>query len=254
MNKLTLAFMNILGVTGRKILWHSIYKLTGIRLVQPVGYPDWAMFGAEFPAPTAALREVLPSTKLKPVEINPGIGTVHLVAVDFRQAEIFGPYKELQLNIPVVYKAQPGATGLEGDYVYKLPITSEEACRAGLEISGFPKFEASVVFEDDGDYRCCTVSVEGKHLITLQIEKVPNQPKIFTSFLYSVIDGHLLRTPFQHRGEWGSMDGQIGASFILGDHPITRDIACLGMEPTPIRRENAPRLSSILQPPEKLSL
>jgi hypothetical protein len=57
----------ILGVTGRKVLWHSIHTLTGVRFVKPVGYLEWNMIGAEFPAPIAALREMMPSPKLKPV-------------------------------------------------------------------------------------------------------------------------------------------------------------------------------------------
>jgi hypothetical protein len=165
---------------------------------------------------------------------------------------MFGPYQELQVNIPVIYETQPGISSLDGDFVVKLPITSEEACRAGVDISGFPKFQASVDFEEKRDCRRCQVKVDEKDLIMLEVEKVPIQSRTWIWYLYSVIDGHLLRTPFQNSGQWGSVDGKTGASFTLGTHPIAREIACLAMEPTPIRHEYACHLSSILQPPEKL--
>ena len=251
MNKPTLLLYNLLGEKGRKFVWSSIFFLTGKRIIQPVRFWDWTMIGAYFPAPTAALQSVLPSLKLKPVEIKPGTGLVHLRANDYHKVEIFGTFKELHVNIPVIYETQPGVPGLEGDFIVQLPLTSEEGRFMGLHAHGYPKFLASIDFEKEGDYHRCRVSVDGKHLITLEVEIVPAQQKSWSWYEYTVIDGHLLRTPFQHNGRWGSVESNKGASFVLGDHPFAREIACLGMEQVPARHDYAPQLSSILQAPEK---
>jgi hypothetical protein len=233
------------------MIWSSLFVLTGKRIIQPVRFEDWTMIGAYFPAPTAALQQALPSPKLKPAEIKPGVGLVHLRANDYRRVEIFGAFKELHVNIPVVYEAQPDAPGLEGDYILQLPLTSEEGRFMGVHAHGYPKFLASIDFKEDGDKYSCQVSVDGKHLITLEVEKAPSQQKSLIWYEYTIIDKKILRTPFQHLGQWGSVDSNTGASFVLGDHPHAKDIACLGMEQAPVRHEYAPQLRSILQVPEK---
>ncbi len=251
MNRSTLALYHLLGEKGRKIVWSSIFVLTGKRISQPVTFWDWTMIGAYFPAPVAALQEALPSPKLRPVEIKPGIGLVHLRANDYHRVDIFGAFKEFHVDIPVRYETQPGGPTLEGHYILQLPLTSEEGRFMGLHTYGYPKFLASIDFEEKRESLRCRVNVDGKDLITVEVDKMPTQQKFLCWYEYTVIDKHLLRTPFQHTGQWGSVESNTGASFTLGDHPLARDIACLGMEPTPIRHDYAPQLSSILQVPEK---
>ena len=115
----------------------------------PLRYYDWSLMLANFPAPTASIRALLPSRTLVPVELLPGLSVVTLVAFDHRRVEGLDRYQEVSVMMPVRLKPRWNVPLLPllfphwfpdlGFWVEHLPVTSQPACDAGVAIWGFPK-------------------------------------------------------------------------------------------------------------------
>ena len=59
--------MNETFFEGVKI--EQVVLSTGARIGLPVRYYDWSVIMAHFPTPTAAVRKLLPTNKLKPAQL-----------------------------------------------------------------------------------------------------------------------------------------------------------------------------------------
>jgi hypothetical protein len=201
----------------------------------PILYRDvFAIFGA-FTAPTLKLKQLLPTSKLVPVEIYPGKGLLSFMAADYRDTSI-GPYREFAITIPARYHPRfnpplfpvlrmSASLSFEA-FIWQLPLTSEVGLHAGIDIWGFPKFIADIDFSEDADSVSCTLAEEGEHILTLEVKKNPARIKTYFDYtLFSVKDRELLRTHMD--GISGSMGRSFkpgSASLALGEHTISRRI------------------------------
>ena len=217
-------------------------EVSGICFKLPVRYFDCSRIRASFPAPAAKVQEVLPSEKLKPVQIKPGTTAVSLAAYEHRHIEGFEQYNEFGISVPVLYKTADKDTGLSGIYVLHLPVTTEETCRAGVELYGFPKFIAEISLEDAGEMRRCRVRAEGKDIITLEVKKLVTESRSSDIYAYTVKDGKLLRTLIQMQGQVGTSSLAGGASYILGDHPIAEELQNMEIGETAIEYAYTPQM------------
>jgi hypothetical protein len=77
---------------------------TGVRIRLPVRYSDWSWMSALFPALAASVRRLLPTNKLKPVLLMPGITMVALAAFEYRKIADVEPYNEFAVAVPVQYE------------------------------------------------------------------------------------------------------------------------------------------------------
>jgi hypothetical protein len=221
-------------------------EVSGVRVRFPIRYFDSSMIAASFPAPAAKVQEVLPSDKLKPVQVMPGTAAVALAAMEYRHIDGLAPYNEFGVMLPVVYQTADNIPGLPGLYVLHLPVTTEEARWGGVEIYGYPKFIAEISFEDAGEMRRCRIRAEGKDIITLEVKKPVSQPQSWELYTYTVKDGQLLRTLIQQQGQIGTSDVRGGASYTLGDHTIAEELRALGMDKTSVLHQYAPQSQSML--------
>jgi len=230
-------------------------EVFGVRVRFPVRYFDWSSITAAFPAPADKVREALPSDKLKPVQVTPGIATVALIAMEYRAVEGLAPYNEFAVMVPVMYETSANVPGLPGYYVLHMPVTTEEARLAGVEIYGFPKFIAEISFEDAGKMCRCRVRAEGKDIIILEVDKLVTEPQSEDIYTYTVKHDQLLRTLVQAQGQNSISDVRGGASYTLGDHPIAEELRALEMDKTSLLHRYAPQMRSMLhQPGERLPL
>ena len=220
-------------------------------------YYDWMMMTASFPAPMARVQELLPSDKLKPVQVVPGTARITLAAMEYRHIDVLSPYNEFGIFIPVVYEKPGTVSDLPGHYVWQLPVTTQEACDGGVTWYGFPKFVAQIDFDHLGEDLRCRVQAEGQEIITLEVKQVPTSPKSWEWYTYTVKDNHLLRTLVQIQGQLGATGMREGAFCTLGDHPIAEKLRALDMDRASVEHQYAPQLQSILYAPaagERLSL
>jgi hypothetical protein len=143
----------------------------GGRWTFPIRYYDLTMISASFPAPVAAVRKILPTGALKPVQPMPDVAVVNLSAFEYRHIDQFAPYNEFMVAVPALYKTADQGPGLAGGYVFQLPVTTEEARCVGVELYGFPKFVAEIMFEDTGQARRCRVRADGRDIVSLEVKK-----------------------------------------------------------------------------------
>jgi hypothetical protein len=64
---------------------------SGVRIELPIRYQDWSAIMAHFPVHEAAVRKLLPSSRLKPVRLSPGTAVLSIVAMEYRQIMDFAP-------------------------------------------------------------------------------------------------------------------------------------------------------------------
>lgn len=229
---------------------------TGTFIGLPVRYLEWSAMMAHFPAPTAAIRRLLPTDRLKPAELVPGTGIVSLAAMEYRRIADVEPYNEFGIMVPVLYEPARNVPGLPllmpdrferfGLYVHHLPVTTEEARVFGVELWGYPKFVAEIGFEETGRARRCRLSCDGKAIATLEVAKSATRARPMNLFSYTVKDGQLLRTRIQAEGQMSSARFRGGASCDLGDHPVAEELRDLGMRRTAVERLYAPQVQSML--------
>lgn len=221
----------------------------------PVLYRDFRRIAANFPAPAAKVQEVLPTPKLNPIQIQPGVTLIGLVGYEYRHIDGLAPYNEFGIGVPVQYETQEKAPKPLSSYVLHLPVTTEEARWGGVEFYGFPKFSADIRFEDAGDVCHCRLRAEDKDILTLEVPKLESTPQVWDFYAYTLKAGHLLKTHIQVQGLRGLTEAQGGASYRLGDHPIAEELRALELGKTSIGHEYCPKLQMILPlPAEQLPL
>lgn len=229
---------------------------TGARIGLPVRYYEWSALMAHFPAPTAALRGLLPSGRLRPAELIPGTGVVSLAAMEYRRIADVQPYNEFGIMVPVLYESSRNVPVLPllapqrfrgfGLYVHHLPVTTEEARIFGIEIWGYPKFLAEIDFEETDRVRRCRLQADGKSILTLEVAKTATRARPLDLYSYTVKDGQLLHTRVQAEGQVGITRFRGGARCDLGDHPVAEELRALRMGGTAVERLYAPQVQSML--------
>jgi Acetoacetate decarboxylase (ADC) len=210
-------------------------EITGGSVDVPILYKDILAIAGSFIAPILPLKNLLPTSKLVPMQILPGKGLLTFMAFDYEDTSI-GPYKEFAIAIPARY--EPGfnlpllpilrmAASLSFEtYIWKLPLTSEVGLHAGIDIWGFPKFLAEIEFSQAEKSMTCSLSEKGEHILTLEVGlSNPKMKSYFDFNTYTEKDGELLLT--RARG----LSGAIGKSYkpgtatlSLGEHALSRQI------------------------------
>lgn len=208
-------------------------EITGGTCAVPIIYRDVFAVAGIFVAPTLPLRKLLPTSKLVPAEVFPGKGLLAVMGFDYRKTSI-GTYKELAVAIPVRFRPRfnpPLVPALRmavsfsyEAFVWQLPVTTETALHAGIDIWGYPKFLGEIAFEEDEDHVACTLAERGEHILTLRVRKsLPRMKTYFDLNTYSVKGNDLLYTSVK------GISGSLGRSFrpgtatlTLGEHPVSR--------------------------------
>jgi acetoacetate decarboxylase len=218
-------------------------------------YYDWTMIAADFCAPMAAVRGILPSDRLEPIRVGSGVAKVSLMAMEYRQTNSLAPYNEFGVLIPALYEGEDTDSALPGFYVYHLPVTSQQACDGGIKGYGFPKFVAQIDFDVAGHMQRCHVRAAGQDIITLEVAQLASAPQSWDFYCFTVKDNHLLRTLVKVQGQTGTSTVKGGARHTLGDHPIAEEVRALNIDTVSTGHQYAPQLQSILYLPcERLSL
>jgi hypothetical protein len=214
-------------------------------------YYDWMMIAADFCTPVSAVKKVLPSERLQPIQVFPDTVCVSLVAMEYRQIDRLAPYNQFGVLVPVQYKAENTAGGLSGFYVYQLPVTTQEASTAGIKFFGYPGFVAQIKFDHVDDTYLCSVQAEGKEVIKLVIKQLETTPQSWSMYTFTVKDNQLLRARIQVQGQNGTSSGKGDAQYTLGDHPLADELGALDMDSISMGHQYAQNLQGILYLPEE---
>lgn len=234
-------------------------------IAAPARYYDFTAISAVFPASAAYVQALLPTERLRLVRLLPGMTAVAFAAMEYRHWSVRAdgteaePYNEVAVMIPVVADPAVNVPALPllmpdrfatfGWYVHRLPVTTELARDAGIELLGLPKFLAQITFTETGRTRTCRLRADGQEILTLEVEKLAARPRQIDEYLYGISDGKPLRIRFETRGEYGIASFRGGASYTLGDHPIAAELRELKMGHVALQRFYAPSVQALLHAP-----
>lgn len=174
-------------------------------------------------------------------------GTKALIALAFYEYRntAIGPYNEVGVAIAALPNGStPPAMPLlslfykldcnrAGFYVMDLPVTTAEACAAGREIWGYPKFVTPISFSlNEGNFSGTVAAPDGPgNLLTLSGKAGVGVPgPLLDLVLYSRLDGKLLRTLVNTRGGGTiGLPGSIRLQVSDSDHVMSRNLRTLGL-------------------------
>lgn len=162
----------------------------------PIVYRDASVANLVFRVPPAGVASALGSLRLHPVSIA-GKTTVVLTIFEYRDTSI-GPYNELAVTS---YVRQPGSRGLGGAafWVHALPVTTEVACAAGLDIWGYPKWVTPIDYVREGGV--VRAALPGELTLDMAIGGMPAVPVKAPFTTFTEFQGGLLRTRVHSRSQ-----------------------------------------------------
>jgi Acetoacetate decarboxylase (ADC) len=206
----------------------------------PILYRDASQFGVFFTTDLAAARALL---KDAPVEPWPVFGRAMAAIYVWEYCDTsVGSYNELGIGVQARRRGgRPSLLKLgldmeaqddQGIWVVNLPVTTQAAYDAGVEIWGYPKYVTSITTRFEKDAAICRLGDElglaigrpGGPRTRLPIVTYTKHPK-----------GHLVRTVIatDHLVQWGSASG--ARLELLGDGPTAKTVRLLGLhERTPV--------------------
>lgn len=233
----------------------------------PIFYYDGTAQTAVFPARLVAARRLLPDPRFVPARLAPGVGAVAVTCFEYRDTDI-GPYNELAisvvLNDPPFAANLPGRALLAGlrdkqlhAWVHHLPVTTEIARVGGVELYNYPKFIASIDFDEKAGRRTCRLGEGEERILTLDgpLIDTPRSGEL-QLFSHLWMDRQPQSSEFKLNVLAGGRCLRPGAARLaLGErHPIARELAGLLLSRRSLYYElNAP-FEGILYGPEHLSL
>jgi hypothetical protein len=219
----------------------------------PVEYNDQLNISANYTISSEKARQVLPSKRLEPIEIKPGVAILALEAYEYHKIYKLIPYNEFGAFIPVNYRRDDGTLSEPGTYCYHLPVTTEMARWAGVEVYGFPKIIADIEFQYRGKSTSCVVWQDGETIAKLTVKKIETKMRAGKSICYTYKDGNILKTLVESEGLVGVGHEVDGAKLELGKHRISDDLRALKIGPEPIEYGYVQKKYMLLhKPSEKL--
>ncbi len=209
----------------------------------PIFYYRDDLFLGFFLADLKRVKEVLPSRHLHPVTFGPGRAIVVVGAFYYINTSI-GPYGEIPVGIPVVWK-KPSVPFLPallekyypgfGIFVLHLPVTSIVPRDAGRGVWNYPKFVADMKFRNTPEFISVEMEESGEYILGLRVDKRgpivrDNRPLV----TYTEKDGKIIKTVIPVKGAYMTCMRSGAGRLDLGDHPVAESIKMLGVRPRPI--------------------
>jgi hypothetical protein len=165
------------------------------------------------------------------IESAPGRAQVAIAVVDYRDNDL-GSYRE----VGTILFVRPASGGPDGTFITHLPVDREFTCVAGNEIWGYPKSIEQINVDQSSGSSRWALTMHGELVLDLTLprggdDEMPLVP--MTS--YTVRGGVPHATEFSQGGSGSSIrfDGD-GVELRLGQHPIAKELAALGLPTTPV--------------------
>lgn len=220
---------------GRVTHATSQYAIAGETVTMPVQIRRATQHMAMFSVDADAAQRMIDYSGLRVCRYRPRRAMVILMLMHYVDGDL-GPYLEYGTNVMV---NPPGSTakGLRalGDaaaFIHHLPVDGAFTMEAGRTIWGYPKVMADFIVRD-GHTFSFDATVDGRFAVGMDFRpglsvpsKMTSKPQVHPT--YSHLDGVTRETA----GEMtlsGVRYRPGGVSVRLGEHPIGRDLAALGL-------------------------
>jgi len=230
------------------------------RIALPIRYWRTDCFLALFAADLDAVTDLLPSSRLHPVRVTGTRAVVAIAVFNYLETGV-GPYGEIAVSPlctldrpapPVLPLATGYLRGLSA-FVAHLPVTTRIAREAGRQVWGYPKFVADMDFDLRPESQRVEMAEGGQEILSLEVRRrghVALETAPLTS--YTAHGDRLVRTRIEMRGHVATALGPSNGELLLGEHPVGREIAALGVGSRPLLTRTYLSHSAILPVGEDL--
>jgi hypothetical protein len=219
----------------------STHNVLGRTVTMPVEVRTAIAATAMFSVPAGAAQEMVAPSGLEVLPYRPGRSVVGLVFVRYVDGDL-GPYDEFGVCVLVRRHDSPGRRTTVGDLrslvrgdagvlIHRLPVNGEFTLAAGRGIWGFPKTLAEFDTDLDGPARHVVLRQDGQLVADLRVRpglRLPAPGSRVALTAYSHLDGVTRHTSWEMDPQ-GVRTRPGGADLRLGDHPIARELADLGL-------------------------
>lgn len=218
-------------------------EVLGREVSLPVQVRRAEAFTAMYAVPHDRTQRLIADSGLGALPVLPGRAMVGLVFVKYVDNDL-GPYDELGVAVlvarhdaalPVTARPRDAwralRSGAAGVLIHELPVDGEFTCAAGREIWGFPKQVGTFVTDLTGSRRTTRVDLDGRRVCEFGVGRglpLPAPGLGLALTAYSHLDGVTRATTWE-MNPTGVRSRPGGARLRLGDHPIARDLAGLGL-------------------------
>jgi hypothetical protein len=211
----------------------SQHTIAGRVLTMPVKIRRANIHMAMFSVDADAAQRLIDYSNLQVYRYLPGRAVVELTLTHFVDGDL-GQYLEFGICVMVTPPGS-GATGLralQSAFIHHFSVDQAFTCEAGQRIWGFPKVMADFTVRD-GDQFGFDVSIEGQLVAGMEFRPglpVPSTfaPRSQTLRAYSHRDGLTRETPYETTMT-GVRYRPGGVRLWLGDHPLAKELASLGL-------------------------
>jgi hypothetical protein len=182
----------------------SIAKVGSYDIKVPIFYRAMSSLGVYLLAPIHKVKSLLPSDRMHPFRVTPWHCIITITASEYKETDI-GAYNQVSIGIPFILDRKSLVlTGILHKppqypmiYLLYLPVTTDIARVAGLEMANYPEFLADIDFESGSEWTRCKVEAEGKNILTLSGRKTFLKPALRERvYPVSLKQDRLLRSEF----------------------------------------------------------
>jgi hypothetical protein len=208
----------------------TTHEILGKTVTMPVQVRDASAATVIWEVDHGAAAALAPSG-FEVIESGTGRAQVAVALVDYRDNDL-GSYRE----VGTILFVRPAGGGPDGTFITHLPVDQEFTCVAGNEIWGYPKSVEQIDVEQSDTSSRWTLHMDGELVLTLTVprggtDEMPAMP--MTS--YTLRDGRPHATAFTQGGTGSAIAfGGEGVELTLGDHPIAKELASLGLPAEPV--------------------
>ncbi|MBN1531065.1 MAG: acetoacetate decarboxylase family protein [Spirochaetes bacterium] len=229
----------------------------------PCFYYDTSAITAIFTASTRMIRRHLPGDDYHPLELLPGRCLVAFNAFEYRKTDI-GPYNEFSIavlvnfrkrSVPLFSLLRQYAARCYSAYVWHLPVTTEIARLAGVELYNYPKIIADIDFTRSDEHIQCTLSEKGVTILRLMGRVLKTgKGRVLRYRTHPVKDGipliaNVITLPHRYA------ESSRGDSAVLEyntSHPMGRELSEIGLGSRPLMYQYLPENEAILFAPRNI--
>jgi hypothetical protein len=204
------------------------YEIQGQTVATPVDVRDASAGTAIFEVDATAANDFLPGDAFEVVESTPGRAQLVVALIDYRDNDL-GDY--LEVGITLFAKPKGAADDAAGTFIVHLPVDQSFTCEAGCTIWGFPKTVQQLSVDYTDRAAAWQLVMDGQLVLRLTVprggsDEMPDMEMA----TYTYLDGVPHKTSFTQGGTGSQvLLGGAGVSLELGDHPIAKELARLGL-------------------------
>lgn len=211
----------------------SQHTVAGTVLTMPIRVRKADVHSALFSVDADAAQRLVDYSGLKVYQLRPGRAVINLLLTRFFENDL-GRYNEFSFCVMVVPPSSEvrglRGFGAAGTFVHRMQVDAAFTLEAGRQIWGYPKIMADFTIRDGNPFGF-DVTVDGARIIEMSVARglpvpMPSRPQSLLT--YTALDGTTRETAAEQRST-GFRARLGGASVRLGDHPIAKEIASLGL-------------------------